>query len=57
MKIKKSKGSCDAAIKLLKSIQVEVVEVVVLVELGYLGWKEKVKTKTTSFIRFDSESE
>ena len=45
-------GTCAAAIELIRLLQGEVVECVMLVALN-IDWKSKVAIKTTSFIKLD----
>jgi hypothetical protein len=42
-------GSCAAAIELIKQLKGEIVDCVMLVDIG-LNWSDKVKEKVTSFI-------
>lgn len=49
---KRSTGSCSAAIELIKLAKAEPIECVMLIELADLPWHEKVKIKTTSFLKF-----
>ena len=45
-------GSCGAAIELIKQLQGEVVECVMLVELEGINWRAKIpNTKVSSFIK------
>ncbi len=45
-------GTCAAAIELIKLLQGDVVECVMLIELN-MDWKSKISTKLTSFVKLD----
>lgn len=46
-------GSCAAAIELVKKLDANVIECVMLVELTSLNWQSKIKANLTSFLKFE----